>query len=199
MQIELKLLHERLGLTVVYVTHDQGEALTMSDRVAVFHDGAVVQQDTPDALYSRPQDPFVAGFIGENNMVEATARRVEGGLTRVELPGGVQLLATAVGAIGADAPVILAIRPEAISVADGGGPAAENTCRARVKGRIYLGDHQRLLAEIDNGPTLTVKVAAATGIGAGDTVALNWAAADCMAFLAAGLTQDVLNREWTNQ
>ncbi len=79
MQIEIKLLHERLGLTVVYVTHDQSEALTMSDRIAVFHDGQVMQQGTPDVLYSQPRDAFVAGFIGENNMLSGTVEAIANG------------------------------------------------------------------------------------------------------------------------
>ena len=97
MQIEIKLLHERLGLTVVYVTHDQSEALTMSDRIAVFHDGRVVQQGTPDSLYSQPRDAFVAGFIGENNMLFGTVEAIANGHVRVALGGGLQVVATAVG------------------------------------------------------------------------------------------------------
>src|SRR4029077_19489348 len=72
MQIEIKLLHERFGLTVLYVTHDQSEALTMSDRIAVFHDGRVWQLGAPDLLYTSPSDAFVAGFIGENNLLAGT-------------------------------------------------------------------------------------------------------------------------------
>ena len=97
MQIEIKLLHERLGVTVVYVTHDQSEALTMSDRIAVFHDGRVVQQGTPDALYSQPRDAFVAGFIGENNMLFGTVEAIADSGVRVALGGGLQVVATAVG------------------------------------------------------------------------------------------------------
>ena len=67
MQYEIKHLHENLGITVVYVTHDQSEALTMSDRVAVFEDGRIQQLSSPDALYERPENSFVAQFIGENN------------------------------------------------------------------------------------------------------------------------------------
>ena len=86
MQIEIKLLHERLGLTVVYVTHDQSEALTMSDRIAVFHDGQVMQQGTPDVLYSQPCDAFVAGFIGENNMLSGTVEAIANGMCASRSP-----------------------------------------------------------------------------------------------------------------
>ena len=75
MQLEIKHLHESLGVTVVYVTHDQSEALTMSDRIAVFHHGAIQQLATPTELYERPANAFVASFIGENNRLDGTARR----------------------------------------------------------------------------------------------------------------------------
>jgi putative spermidine/putrescine transport system ATP-binding protein len=202
MQIEIKLLHERLGLTVVYVTHDQSEALTMSDRIAVFHDGQVMQQGTPDALYSEPHDAFVAGFIGENNMLAGTVEAVAGGQVHVALPGGLRLLATPVGAIHAGARAIVAVRPEAIHLA-GNGADAENHCRAVVTSRIYLGDHQRLLMEIDNGTTITLKVAPNIDAAAGAAVTLSWSASECRAFPAAGLADDTFNeeslsREWGN-
>src|SRR6202035_2009871 len=79
MQIELKQIHEMLGVTIVYVTHDQGEALTMSDRVAVFDHGAVVQIGTPARLYNEPATAFVASFIGENNLLDGVIERVGSG------------------------------------------------------------------------------------------------------------------------
>jgi len=80
MQLELKGLQRRLGITFVYVTHDQGEALSMSDRVAVFHQGRIEQVDAPRALYARPRTVFVAGFVGTANVLTgALARRVAGG------------------------------------------------------------------------------------------------------------------------
>ena len=76
--MRFKHLHERLGITVVYVTHDQAEALTMSDRIAVFNDGVVQQLSTPDELYERPQNSFVAQFIGENNKLNGIVQDVAG-------------------------------------------------------------------------------------------------------------------------
>ncbi len=184
MQIEIKLLHERLALTVVYVTHDQSEALTMSDRIAVFHDGRVMQQGTPDALYSRPQDAFVAGFIGENNMLSGTVSAVVNGHVCVALAGDLHVIATAVGELDPGADVVVAVRPEAVhllSETDRG----ENACSARVTSRIYLGDHQRLLTEIGDGQTVAVKVPAGTDVLAGASLTLAWSAADCRAFAAA--------------
>src|SRR5713101_9799331 len=72
MQLEIKQLHDTMGITVVYVTHDQSEALTMSDRIAVFNDGIVQQIDKPNALYEHPVNSFVANFIGENNVLAGT-------------------------------------------------------------------------------------------------------------------------------
>jgi putative spermidine/putrescine transport system ATP-binding protein len=195
MQLEIKLLHERLGLTVVYVTHDQSEALTMSDRIAVFHDGQVMQQGSPDTLYSQPQNAFVAGFIGENNMLTGTVEAFGNGHVRVALAGGVGLIAAAVGEIAISTPVAVAVRPEAIRLA-AAGDTAENHCRAVVRSRIYLGDHMRLLAEIDNGLTITVKVAASNAAAVDAPVLLCWTAADCNAFPTAGLAEDALNKEW---
>ncbi len=196
MQIEIKLLHERLGLTVVYVTHDQDEALTMSDRIAVFHDGRVMQQGTPDILYSQPQDAFVAGFIGENNLLTGTVEAVHDGDVRVALAGGLRLLAAAVGQMSVGAPVVVAVRPEAIQLVGASDAAADNRCRALVRSRIYLGDHQRLLATVDNGHTITVKVATGTEVATGAAVFLSWATADCRAFPAAASADEIPNNEW---
>jgi putative spermidine/putrescine transport system ATP-binding protein len=198
MQIEIKLLHERLGLTVLYVTHDQSEALTMSDRIVVFHEGRVMQQGTPDALYSEPRDAFVANFIGENNMLAGTVEAVADGQVRVTLAGGLKLIATATGEMQVGARAVTAVRPEAIHLA-GNGSDAENRCHAVVTSRIYLGDHQRLLAEIDNGLTITLKVPAGAQAAAGTPIVLAWAAADCRAFPAAGLAEATLNEESLNK
>ena len=88
MQIEIKQLHYMLGVTIVYVTHDQSEALTMSDRVAVFNNGGIVQIGTPDGLYNEPATAFVASFIGENNTLEGIVERVDGDECLVALPTG---------------------------------------------------------------------------------------------------------------
>ncbi len=85
MQFEIKALHERLGITVVYVTHDQGEALTMSDRIAVFNDGRIQQLAAPAELYERPDNSFVAGFIGENNALSGTIEKLDGTRALVKL------------------------------------------------------------------------------------------------------------------
>jgi putative spermidine/putrescine transport system ATP-binding protein len=192
MQIEIKLLHERLGLTVVYVTHDQSEALTMSDRIAVFHDGQVVQQGTPHTLYSYPCDAFVAGFIGENNMLPGTIEAIANGHVRVALGGGLHIVAMAVGNLDHGARVIVAVRPEAVRISSG-SQSAENTCTALVTSRIYLGDHQRLLTEMGNGQTVTVSVPTGIDVVAGAPVILSWNATDCRAFPASAAMEGELD------
>jgi putative spermidine/putrescine transport system ATP-binding protein len=183
MQIELKQIHEMLGVTIVYVTHDQGEALTMSDRVAVFDHGAVVQIGTPAGLYNEPATAFVASFIGENNLLDGVVERVGSGQCMVTLPSGLQAGACAIGDLKAGSPVHLSIRPERIGVAGAAGQA-NNRFQATVDGRIYLGDHQRLLARLANGQVLTLKIGPEGAPATGETVDLCWSSADSRAFPA---------------
>ena len=187
MQIELKQIHEMLGVTIVYVTHDQSEALTMSDRVAIFESGAIVQIGTPDLLYKEPATAFVASFIGENNALEGVVERVSDGQCLVTLPTGLRATALSIGDISPGVPVHLAIRPERIglSASEGG---AENRFRAKVDGRIYHGDHQRLLARLSSGQVLTVKIDADAALATGDTVDICWRAAECRAFPSSAAT-----------
>ena len=181
MQIELKQIHEMLGVTIVYVTHDQSEALTMSDRVAIFESGAIVQIGTPDLLYKEPATAFVASFIGENNALEGVVERVIDGQCVVALPTGLRATALSIGDISPGTAVHLAVRPERIglSAVEAG---AENRFRAKVDGRIYHGDHQRLLARLSSGQVLTVKIDADAAPATGDTIDICWRASECRAF-----------------
>jgi putative spermidine/putrescine transport system ATP-binding protein len=181
MQFELKQIHEALGVTIVYVTHDQSEALTMSDRVAVFESGDIIQLGTPDGLYNEPATAFVANFIGENNLLDGVVERVDGDLCRASLTAGLTTTALAIGELSAGTPVQLAIRPERIGLARSDKESI-NRFQATVEGRIYLGDHQRLLARLANGQTLTVKISAQEALETGETIELCWSAADCRAF-----------------
>jgi len=175
MQLEIKQIHTMLGVTIVYVTHDQSEALTMSDRVAVFNNGAIAQLGSPDDLYNAPQSSFVASFIGENNTLEGVVDRISGKECRVKLTGGGELTALAIGVAQGSA-CHVAVRPERLSLA----PAGANALPATVDGRIYLGDHLRLLARLGNDQVLTVKVGPeATN---GEAVTVSCAAQDCRAF-----------------
>src|SRR3981081_2766932 len=130
MQLEIKQLHDTMGITVDYVTHDQNEALTMSDRIAVFNDGIVQQIDKPNALYEHPVNSFVANFIGENNVLAGTVENIEQGYCRVALASGGSVVAQAVNVAGAGAATSLSVRPERISIlTDRGANAAPGAGR----------------------------------------------------------------------
>jgi putative spermidine/putrescine transport system ATP-binding protein len=100
MQFEIKHIHENLGVTVVYVTHDQSEALTMSDRIAVFDDGRIQQLASPDDLYERPENAFVAAFIGENNTLRGKVASIDGNYCKVRLDDGSEVVALKVNVEG---------------------------------------------------------------------------------------------------
>ncbi len=163
MQIELKELHRQLGVTFVYVTHDQGEALTMSDRVAVFNDGAIQQIDAVDRMYEAPANRFVAGFIGDSTMLRGTVRAagVDNGDERcgIVLTDGRVLTGLNVNGAKVGDAVEACIRPERIvahtqAVGDRG-----NVLEAQVRNVIYFGDHMRLLCGVGEGQAAaTVKL-----------------------------------------
>jgi putative spermidine/putrescine transport system ATP-binding protein len=186
MQLEIRHLHERLGITVVYVTHDQAEALTMSDRIAVFHRGAVQQLDTPTALYERPRNAFVARFIGENNRLPGTLESVSGDTCTVRLANGAAIAARTadVGATGSA--VIVSLRPEriAISRTGGNGDGRVNRVPARLQELIYLGDHVRALIELGGGAACMVKlpIEQSAALAEGAAVEAAWAPQDGLAF-----------------
>ncbi|WP_299363895.1 ABC transporter ATP-binding protein [uncultured Paracoccus sp.] len=140
MQFEIKALHERLGITVVYVTHDQGEALTMSDRIAVFNDGRIQQLATPSELYEAPENSFVAGFIGENNALHGTIERLDGVAALVRLGNGELIDATAVNIRDVGQSTLVSIRPERVEFKPELMPSGAHTVEAEVAEVIYMGD-----------------------------------------------------------
>ncbi|MCS0503170.1 ABC transporter ATP-binding protein [Ancylobacter sp. GSK1Z-4-2] len=154
MQVEMKDLQRRLGLTVLYVTHDQGEALAMSDRVAVFNNGRIEQIGGPRELYEAPLTPFVAQFIGENNRLCGKIETIEGNKCRVALEGA-HIVASPVGTLAAGAAVELSIRPERMVLA---APGEADALPASVIDVTYLGDHCRLRLSALGGETLMVKL-----------------------------------------
>jgi putative spermidine/putrescine transport system ATP-binding protein len=158
MQIELKVLHRQLGLTFVYVTHDQSEALTMSDRVAVLNDGALQQIDLVNQLYESPANRFVAGFVGDNSVFDGMVSAVTGVQCDVRLPCGTQLSGLNVNAAASESPVQACIRSERIVVHMGNGMPRDNTIQARVGDIIYFGDHLRLRCTLQGQADATVKI-----------------------------------------
>jgi len=154
MQLEIKHLHEELGLTVVYVTHDQSEALTMSDRIAVFNDGVIQQLDAPAMLYGRPANSFVANFIGENNSLPGTVEQLQDGYALVRLATGEAVVASAVAVDRVGAATALGIRPERLWLE----PAGAEGLQATVLEQIYHGDHVRLRIAAGGSDQVMVKL-----------------------------------------
>jgi putative spermidine/putrescine transport system ATP-binding protein len=192
MQIEIKHLHDRLNVTIVYVTHDQGEALTMSDRVAVFNDGVIQQIDAPGELYENPCNSFVAGFVGENNALDGVVTEIEGEHCVVTLDSGARVLARPINVDAPGAQTTLSIRPERVSLSEV-APASDTTASDvavmnRFEGEIleqfYLGDHTRIRVRVIGRDNFIVKLpiwARGAHFKPGDTVTVTWAAADCRA------------------
>ncbi|MBL8708323.1 MAG: ABC transporter ATP-binding protein [Rhodospirillaceae bacterium] len=153
MQIELRQLQKSLGITFIFVTHDQEEALSLSDRIAVMARGKVLQIDTATALYEHPNCREVAGFIGNMNFLEGRIAGVEGGLAAIEIGDGQVVKVPANGQAAAGGNAILAIRPEKID-AHGSATAPQpgtNAIRARARASSYLGDRSLILADWRNG------------------------------------------------
>ena len=185
MQYEIKHIHESLGVTVVYVTHDQSEALTMSDRVAVFNDGMIQQLSPPAELYERPMNSFVAQFIGENNRLPGRVKAVTGHEALVALDGGGETRALAVCCGGEGARTQLSIRPERVVV---GAEDLPNRAEGRVEELIYLGDHIRCRMSVLGQDEFIVKVPNDGGhppLAEGQTATVGWRTEDCRALDAA--------------
>jgi len=183
MQYEIKHIHENLGVTVVYVTHDQSEALTMSDRIAVFNDGIVQQLSSPDDLYERPESSFVAQFIGENNKLNGTIKAIANGTCDVEIQGGDVISALAIKASGVGGATMLSLRPERIEINPEPG-SLPNIIEGKVEELIYLGDHIRTRMSVAGHSDFIVKVPNKLGqetLREGENATVGWATQDCRA------------------
>jgi putative spermidine/putrescine transport system ATP-binding protein len=182
MQIEIKHIHEQLGVTVVYVTHDQGEALTMSNRVAVFHDGRIQQLASPADVYEHPVNAFVASFIGENNRMEGTISASDGAFCEMRLADGGTIRARLGAKLPIGAPAVLALRPEKVLV--GSSAMADNLFSARVEELIYFGDHTRLRLQLGGSDSFIARATfrdGHSGLKRGDTIAVSWSKDSCLA------------------
>jgi putative spermidine/putrescine transport system ATP-binding protein len=185
MQFEIKAIHNRLGVTFVYVTHDQTEALTMSDRIAVFSGGEVQQVATPSVLYERPETSFVASFIGENNRLAVRVTQgLPDGRIMVALPDGTRFPASAGSGLVEGGEAIVSLRPERVRVLDD-GRRPEVVLPARALQIIYVGDHFRLVAGLEGGQEIVLKVPNATdtqrNFVAGGALEIGWDSTDGLA------------------
>ena len=188
MQFEIKHIHERLGVTVVYVTHDQGEALTMSDRIAVFNDGRIQQLAPPEDLYERPENGFVAQFIGENNTLEGTVETIGQGNCTVRLGDGSVIDALPVNVSRAGERTLLSIRPERAEFNLDRLPEGTHTVKAEVLEFIYMGDIFRIRLRIAGNENFVIKCRNAVGqrrLRPGEVIDVGWLPQDCRALEAA--------------
>jgi len=182
MQLELKHIQQHLHVTVLYVTHDQEEALTMSDRVAVMRGGRIEQVGSPSELYDAPGSSFVADFLGESNFLDGIAVSAEGGgRWRCRAAGGLEFLGVAAAPLQAGQSITAAVRPEKVVPAEEAGEAAPgksvNACKGVVEEAIYVGDATRYRVGLGPDGALTIKVTnrlATRPLSAGAMVALVW-------------------------
>jgi len=183
MQYEIKHIHERIGITVVYVTHDQSEALTMSNRIAVFNDGKIQQISTPDVLYEKPDNAFVAQFIGENNQIKGKVKSINGTNCVIETENGEDIVSLKVNVSSVGENSTISLRPERVAINTSEGEF-ENKFEAQVKELIYLGDHIRTRVEVCGNDQFIVKVPNSykgSNLEEGTKVKLSWKAVDSRA------------------
>lgn len=184
MQFEIKHIHEELGVTMMYVTHDQSEALTMSDRIAVFEDGIVQQLATPDVLYEEPHNAFVAQFIGENNRLIGDVVEMNGDSCKVKMDTGEVIEALPVNVSGVGDKSTLSLRPERVWIGKANVGEAPNVFEAEVREVIYLGDHLRTRVAVCGNNEFIIKTPNAQGhpvLKRGDTITVGWERDDCRA------------------
>ena len=180
LQVEIKRIQSTLKITTLFVTHDQGEALSMSDRVAVMHDGRIVQIDSPEMLYERPNSRYVANFVGRTNLLDVVVReKRDGGMVRVEAGGAGKASFIAAAAhltIDVGARCLLGVRPEHFHFGDG----RANVIQAKVRGATYLGSIRYVEVEGPGGQSLVVQVRPGEAAPArGEVVTISWRPESC--------------------
>jgi putative spermidine/putrescine transport system ATP-binding protein len=148
MQLDIRELHHRLGLTVIFVTHDQDEALTMSDRIAIFNNGKIQQCASPREVYDHPANRFVAEFIGETNLIEGTVSENRGDALSVMLRDGTSISAHGLPSLAVGDRALLSLRPERIEILPtGASTTGQNRLDGEILDTIYQGDHLRVVID----------------------------------------------------
>jgi putative spermidine/putrescine transport system ATP-binding protein len=180
MQLEVRRLQQRLGLTTVFITHDQEEALILSDRIGVMREGEIKQVGAPEEVYTRPADVFVADFVGESNLLRGRIEQVRDGLARIRASGGRTVLACTAAAFAAGDEATLLIRPEAARRIDPAAPP-DNVFAAEVVEAIYLGNAIKYRLATRDGLDLLVRWPAsgrADALPLGTRIEIGWSAED---------------------
>ncbi|GGL32199.1 hypothetical protein GCM10014719_36850 [Planomonospora parontospora subsp. antibiotica] len=177
MQIELKRIQREVGITFVYVTHDQSEALTMSDRIAVMNDGLVEQLAGPREIYERPATAFVAGFIGTSNLLRGTVDRVESGSAVLRLGEEGRVLVAEAPHRAGDA-IAVTVRPEKITISTEEPAGGVSAVRGTVSEVVYLGLYNSYAVSLADGAEVTVfqqnALDSTSTAERGDAVWLSW-------------------------
>ena len=182
MQYEIKHIHESIGVTVVYVTHDQSEALTMSNRIAVFNDGKVQQLSSPDKLYEEPVNSFVAEFIGENNTFQGEVEDISNDRCKIKLDSGGEILANPIRVKSKGEKSIVSLRPERAIIDP--EEKMENKFKGKIEEVIYHGDHTRLRLDLLGNKEFILKVpnsSARMDIKLGNEIKIGWNSFDARA------------------
>jgi spermidine/putrescine ABC transporter ATP-binding subunit len=182
MQLELKALHQRLGITIIHVTHDQAEAMAISDRVAIMHEGRLEQIGTPREIYFTPRSKFIAGFVGESLFLPGTVTSSTDTECEVEGEGGIRTFGRALKPLQAGTPVTIMLRPEAVRVLSNGS-TARNHFVGRVLDQTFIGDRTRYGLELKTGQQIGITVHNRTSnpsIPAGTDIAVGWDAEDAL-------------------
>ncbi len=185
MQLELRAIQRKLGATFLYVTHDQTEALVMSDRIAVMNDGRIVQEGTPREIYTRPTSVFASDFIGETNLLRGTITGADAGVVTLALGDGSHVRAHASGDLPAGATATLSVRPESIRlVADASLASAPAGLRGQIAEIVYLGSRVRIGAATADGSVVwaDLRDAETAGLATGTAVTLSWSASAATAW-----------------
>jgi ABC-type Fe3+/spermidine/putrescine transport system ATPase subunit len=183
MQLELKRLQREVGITTMYVTHDQEEALTMSDRIAVMRQGRVLQVGTPREIYDAPGDLFVAGFIGHVNFLHGRVVGGQNGFAELELASGGHVAGLATGPLAQGAEAVLAVRPERLTLDPDG--SAYSCVEGTIRQVVYLGDavrYQVMLGEREIEASESTRRASQRRVG--ERLRLGWRTQDARVYPA---------------
>lgn len=177
MQLDIRELHHRLGLTIVFVTHDQSEALTMSDRIAVFNRGKIEQIGSPSQIYDHPSSQFVAEFIGETNLIDGKVSGSNNGQTQIRLANGQNIRVDAQAPLHEGQDIRLSLRPERLrlNINDTSG----NNLPATIRDIVYHGDHLRVALDFAGQSLVTKADRSFQTMKIGDQATVSFAPADC--------------------
>jgi spermidine/putrescine ABC transporter ATP-binding subunit len=177
LQLEIKALHEQLGVTIIYVTHDQEEALVMSDRIAVMNDGRIEQCGLPTELYDEPATRFVADFIGESNFIEGTIERFDGNAACIAAPGIGELRVPRKPGLANGSTVALTVRPEKIVASENGLAPDMNVVEGTIEDVVFVGEMRRYVVTLAGGQRLILKAQNRSGVrnfARGDAIRVCW-------------------------